>query len=82
MSPVQERNFMATQAQLDEYEAIKTALTTLNGGEFEASVSVGGMSVTYSKQQIPYLERRERVLASRILNHRRSRMKIYDRRYI
>jgi hypothetical protein len=73
---------MATQADIDEYKAIKIVLRALNAGDFEASVSIGGMSVTYSAQKIPFLERREKVLASRIMNHNRSRMRIHDRRYI
>jgi hypothetical protein len=65
---------MATQADIVEYKAVKVALAALHSGEFEASVSIGGMSVTFSAQKIPYLERRERALASRICNRRKGRM--------
>jgi hypothetical protein len=50
----------------DELTAVRLALRGFASGEREVSVSIGGMSVTYDKSRMSYLERRERVLYARV----------------
>jgi hypothetical protein len=50
-----------------EYDAVREAIQTLTAtGAVTTSVSVDGMSVSYSASQLPWLEKREIELARRL----------------
>lgn len=58
---------MAALTTAQEYDAVRLAIQTLTAtGSVRTSVSVDGMSVSYSASQLPWLERREIELARRL----------------
>jgi hypothetical protein len=63
---------MAALTTAQEYQAVREAIQTLTStGQSMVSFSVDGMSVTYSASQLPWLEKREEVLANRICTRNR-----------
>jgi hypothetical protein len=58
---------MAALTTAQEYEAVRTAIQTLSTtGQAMVSFTLGGMSVSYSASQMPWLEKREVELARRL----------------
>lgn len=70
---------MAVLTTRQELAAVREALQAFASGEVEHSVSVGGMTVTYSSSRMGYLERREKVLIHRLAGgNRRKRFRVTD----
>ena len=57
---------MAALTTAQEYASVREAIQLLSTGRAAATVSVGGMSITYIANQLVELERREETLAKRL----------------
>ncbi len=68
---------MAALTTAEEYALVREAIQTLTtSAQSTVSFSVDGLSVTYSQQQIPWLQDRERELVRR-LNQRNIRKRTF-----
>jgi len=68
---------MAALTTAEEYALVREAIQTLTtSAQSTVSFSVDGLSVTYSQQQLPWLQDRERELVRR-LNQRNIRKRTF-----